>query len=446
MIDFKQAKKLSGDVMIPDTMEEIPERLFDGNKEIRSVVVPGTVRRIGVRAFAECENLESIVLEEGIEEIESNVFTGCGKLRRVTYPDSVRVYQGWTFHGSSLEAPVLNASGTLLVFCPASVSGKEWSVPDTVKTISWQAFIEHRELEILHLPEGLETIERLAFIECGLREITIPYSVREIGEEAFHRCGQLEKVTILNPGTKVGTCAFGGCENIKEIHYGDLSASDRFFHLKGQPFLVQHPEDPANLDHASEPEFRQLTADCARGSADAMAALADWFGQWAQKPDASPFYTRAANYWRYRAYRRGNAGAAEWFERYFAAHPGEQLESVLYENSSYMAGYYSYSIPGRLLNDLGFAFFDPDREYEIKQSEGEDLVVASAFESYEGPDEDGFGAEYYYDWWFLDDNMQPIPGVGRINATMRETGEQRFKEMKTRAEEILRKRKSEGKR
>lgn len=353
--------------------------------------------------------------------------------------DSARAkkYSGAGMAQDGMETPVLDDSGTILLSCPESVSGREWSVPDRVKTISREAFFYNKELEILHLPEGLEKIERLAFVECGLREITIPCSVREIEADAFYSCKRLEKVRIQNPETKAGVGAFDQCKNIKEIHYGNLTASDKIFHLKGLPFLEQHLEDQANLGHRADPEFGHLRDDCAQGDAAAMVAMADWFGQWAQKPDASPFYTRAANYWRYRAYRRGNPEAAEWFERYFAEHPGEQLESILPEHSNHRIGYYSHSVPGILLNDLGFAFFEAGRKYEIKQLEGEKLVEVSAFESYEGPDEDGFGAERYYDWWFLDENMQPIPGIGRINATVSDTDNERFMGTKARAREIL---------
>ena len=214
-INYEQAEKMKGDVIIPDTVNEIQDRLFDGNKNITSVVIPGNVKRVGDRSFADCENLKTVVLNEGIEEIGSNVFTGCKQLRKVTYPDSVVKYQGWTFYGTNLSEPVLNASGSILIFCPVSVSGEEWNVPDTVKIISWQAFIENKNLKIVHLPEGLEKIEHMAFIECGIREITIPFSVREIESEAFYNCEKLEKITILNSDTKLGIGAFKGCINIK---------------------------------------------------------------------------------------------------------------------------------------------------------------------------------------------------------------------------------------
>ena len=441
IIDRDMAQKLSGNVIIPGCMDKIQYKLFDGNKKITSVTVPGTVKEIGVRAFADCENLEQVTLCEGIEVIESNAFTGCKKLRHVTYPDSVKTYQGWTFYGTNLNSPVMNASGTILVFCPESVSGKEWSVPNTVKVISWQAFIEHKELEILRLPEGLEKIERMAFINCGIREITIPFSAREIEKEAFWRCKQLEKVNILNPKTKVKPNAFGGCTNIKTINYANLKESDKISHLKGQPFLIQHLEDSANFKHTTDPEFIRLTAKCAQGDDDAMYSLSKWFEKLSHIHDASLFYIRAANYWRYRAYCKENAEATEWFLRFFDEHPDEHLESILYENNNHNEGWYSFSTPGKMLNDLGFDFFDSNRDYEIKQFESEGIVEAGSYESTDGPDEDGFGMEEYYDWWFLDENMQEIPGVKSVNASMRDRRVfEQFDKEREKAKEIIKKR------
>lgn len=438
MEKLKMGQKMSGNIVIPEGTEEIPSRMFDGNSKITSVMIPGTVKKIGERAFAECDNLEKVTLCEGIESIGSNAFIGCHKLRRVTYPDSVKEYQGGTFYDTKLEAPVMNVSQTILVFCPESVSGREWTVPDTVKIIAWQAFYGHKELEIIHLPEGLEKIKSMAFIKCGIREITIPYSVKAIEKEAFWNCTALESVKILNPKTRVACAAFGGCVNLKRIDCADSFETDKLCHLKGQSFLVQHIEDAANLRHRSNPTFKQLTAQCAKGDSDAMYALSEWFGKQAEKRRASPFYRRAANYWRYRAYQNGNVDAHRWFRQFFAEHPGKQLESVLCENNDHDANWYRFDLSGSILNDLGYDFFDPKKHYDVKWFEENEVVEVGTFESYEGPDEDGYGAETYYDWWFLDKNMQPIPNVKKVNASFSERRTlSQFEKEKEKAEELL---------
>ncbi len=437
MKQYKLRNIVAGNLIIPKGVREIGFEKYEGNSSIVSVTVPGTVKKICARAFADCENLETVVLQEGIEEIESNVFSGCRKLRKVVYPDSVKVYQGWTFWDTCLDSPVLNASGTILVFCPNSVSGNEWAVPDTVKTIAWQAFIENENLERLYLPEGLEKIERMAIIGCGIRELTIPASVKELCPEFVRKCEKLEKVTVLNPDTRISYGAFSGCVNLKEINCPAIDGNDRLFHLRGMYFLTKHLEDSANLNHCHTIEFKRLVEKCAEGDADAMEELAEFFEAYSARKGASPFYIRAANYWRYKAYCKGNSKAKEWFSQFFREHPDEHLESILGEGNIISDNCYSFAIPGKLLNDLGYAFFDPSAKYEIKHTADCGLVLAGTFESWDGPDEDGFGAETYYNWWFLDENMQPIPGTKCVNASLRQMERPPFATGKARAIEIL---------
>ena len=291
----------------------------------------------------------------------------------------------------------------------------------------------NKKANILHLPEGLNIIKTMSFVDCQFQEVIIPHSVMEIQERAFRWCNRLKKVTILNQDTKVAIGAFYECGNIEEIIYGNCNASDKLFHLIGKPFLVQHVEISANLNHTLCYTFTQLTTLCAQGNSNAMFILANWFERWSNKSNASLFYIRAANYWRYRAYRKGNKEAVKWFNQYFADYPMQQLESIISESSDHRRFDYHHNIPGKLLNDLGLSFFDSEREYDIKQFEDEEIVEVSAFAEYVGPDEDGFGEEYNYDWWFLDENMQPIPGIGKIHAEVKETDQEQFQEMRAKA-------------
>ena len=418
VISRDKAQRMSGDVIIPDGVTEIEDNLFFRNERITSITVPGSVKRIGESAFEGCVNLREVILHEGIEKIEMNAFACCGKIQSISYPDSVKMPHGRAFYRTEFDKPVLNASGTVLVFCPESISGIEWSVPDSVKTIGRQALFYNKGLETLHLPKGLERIEDEAITQCGITEITIPDSVKEIGKKAIGDCKQLEKITILNPNTKVAINAFGGCYNIKEINSAQAIEPDQIRHLKGLPYLSSHLEDAADLNHRSDPEFKRLTSLCAAGDSEAMYALAEWFGELSRLKEASPFYLRASNFWRYRAYMNGNDEAVKWFKHYFSEHPGERMESILYEYPLF--GLYCNSVSGNMLNDLGFDFFRSNIDYGFEACEDERIITVSTYAGYDGPDEDGFGMEEYDDYWFLDENLCEIPGVNSVNASFQD--------------------------
>ena len=414
-IDWKQAKAMTGKVVIPECMEEIRDRLFSGNKGITAVVIPGTVKKIGELAFSNCENLEEVLLEEGIEEIGRNAFSGT-KIRNLACPDSIRVYNGQAFQGLRLDAPVMNVSKTILVGVTGNLTGESYSVPDGIKGIGPDAFFLQKDLKEIRIPDSLRRIQGRAFVDCGLREVTIPASVRSIDSKAFSNCESLETVTILNPDARVQSGAFISCGALKEIRWEGKQSVIQDFHLRGIPFLDANGRLPeANLEHALEERFQLLSKICGEGDADAMEAMAEFFERWSANPGASAFYMRAANYWHFRAYSKGQPEAVQWIEHWISEHPGQRLPAMLREDVYVRMGISGLS-SGASLNALGFSFFDPERSYSLEALPGTGLIQVSSYESEDGPDEDGFGREEYYDWWYLDENLQAIPGIDWIHS------------------------------
>lgn len=206
------------------------------------------------------------------------------------------------------------------------------------------------------------------------------------------------------------------CPLLEEICWDFEQTPDHKFHFENKSFLEQHLDARANLGHTKDLHFIKLVAECAKGNPDSFNAMADYFESMAAVPGASAFYIYASNYWRYRAFSKGNLSARSWFDKWFAANPGKRLPSILRENSYGREGRYKHEIEGKMLNDLGFPFFDAKRYYEIKILDSVGLAEVSAFSDYDGPDESGFGAETFYDWWYLDENLTPIPGVHSIHS------------------------------
>lgn len=416
VIEWRQAKLLKGKVVIPSGMTELRDRLFQGNKEITSVIIPGTVKHIRELAFSGCESLEEVVLNEGIEGIGNNVFQGT-RLRTVTYPDSVSETTGWAFHRLEMDAPVMNVSGTRLVCVSENLAGKSYAVPEGTEVIGPHAFNLQAGLAEVRFPDSLRRIEDWAFTNCGLREIVIPTSVKYVGSNAFHNCEALERVTILNPRAAVRPGAFSGCRLLKEIQWAGNRTAVDYCHLLGAPFMGVVGRAPAaNLPHTGKARFKRLSRLCAEGRADSMEALAEWFEAWSQKPDASQFYRLAANFWHFRAYAKRQPQAVEWMEAWMEEHPNERLPSLLHEDIYTRTGVVAGSANGQMLNDLGFSLFDPERSYSLQSIPGKGVIEVKSYESEDGPDEDGFGREDYYDRWYLDENLQPIPGIKMMHS------------------------------
>ena len=70
----------------------------------------------------------------------------------------------------------------------------------------------------------------------------------------------------------------------------------------------------------------------------------------------------------------------------------------------------NHSVSGKILRNRGF-FFREDKEYQIDKPDKNGIVRVYSKCREVGPDEDGYGAVEYFDWWMMDTNLEPIPGI-----------------------------------
>ena len=89
------------------------------------------------------------------------------------------------------------------------------SLPDTVKVIGDQAFAANKELTEIELNEGLEEIGQGAFLATGETELNLPNSVKEIGRLSFANNTELEKVNFNEGLRKIGQQAFNKDEALE---------------------------------------------------------------------------------------------------------------------------------------------------------------------------------------------------------------------------------------
>lgn len=68
-------------------------------------------------------------------------------------------------------------------------------------------------------------------------------------------------------------------------------------------------------------------------------------------------------------------------------------------------------VSGKVLRERGFSFFCENKEYQIDKPDKSGIVRVYSKCREVGPDEDGYGAMEYFDWWIMDTNLEPIPGI-----------------------------------
>jgi len=92
------------------------------------------------------------------------------------------------------------------------------TIPNSVKNIGDSAFSDCISLTNITIPNSVSSIGERAFFGCtSLTNITIPDSVTSIGNRSFERCTSLTSITIPNSITSIGNQVFAGCSSLTNI-------------------------------------------------------------------------------------------------------------------------------------------------------------------------------------------------------------------------------------
>ena len=223
---FRDCSSLTS-VTIGDSLTTIGEGAFYCCSSLTSIIIPDSVTTIGVGAFGLCESLTSITIPDSVTTIGVEAFCYCSSLTSVTIPDSVTTIGERAFlvcsslrefNGkyASEDGKCLIIDGILNSFAPAGLT--EYTIPDSVTTIGYAAFLDCSSLTSVTIPDSVTTIGYAAFNSCSsLTSVTIPDSVTTIGKYAFEYCSSLTSVTMPDSVTTIGYGAFYWCYSLTSV-------------------------------------------------------------------------------------------------------------------------------------------------------------------------------------------------------------------------------------
>lgn len=224
------------------------------------VVIPSkingvTVTTIGTDAFWGL-NITSVTIPANVTEIGSNAFAGCTNLTSVNYagdwsnltiqsgnpavqdaanaplfdfeftPDNTAVIvTNYKYNGAAADVTIpsryqgkpVTTIGHAAFFNSAVTSV---TIPDSVTSISDEAFINCPKLTNISIPNSVTYIGFSAFSSCtSLKSITLPSSLSFISGALFLGCSQLTTIHIPVSVTSIGNNAFADCPSLMTVTY-----------------------------------------------------------------------------------------------------------------------------------------------------------------------------------------------------------------------------------
>lgn len=147
-------------VTIPAGALEVPDSMFFGCRQLKTLELPNSIEEIGDYAFADCRALElpGGLKNPRLKRIGTAAFENCASLERLQLPASLVTLEGAAFSGcGNLQKVSFAPNAKLQKIGDHAFRGcrnlKELHVPDSVTYIGVSAFKECRELRFISVPE-----------------------------------------------------------------------------------------------------------------------------------------------------------------------------------------------------------------------------------------------------------------------------------------------------
>ena len=216
-------------IVIGDGITHLGNRLFRGLTQVESITFGNDVASMGYEVFYECGKLAGVELNEGLTMIGALSFYNCTKLAQIEIPSTVTNIANRAFKGTGLTSIV---------------------VPDTVKTLGYEVFMDCANLESVQYTKGASMLNPRMFENCtSLKNFYFTKNMCRIRSRAFYGCTALESITFEDANymwgssngqeAKIASNVFEGCNSSLQMIAKDDSHVENYAYKFGFTFVAQ---------------------------------------------------------------------------------------------------------------------------------------------------------------------------------------------------------------
>lgn len=201
---------------------------------------------VGAYAVNADEYVEELVIGASVRHIEETAFFNLKKLQRITVDPASETFK-------DVDGVLYTKDGATLILYPICYGQQPtaeedvflypdaYVVPDGVERINTFAFLKNGNLRDVTLPQSLKEIGDMAFFECSMlgayeydaqsdslrgTGFVLPDAVEKIGSDAFGKCGNIAPLLYIPASVKeIRHHAFFSCAGMKDVYLGAADAS-----------------------------------------------------------------------------------------------------------------------------------------------------------------------------------------------------------------------------
>lgn len=219
-------------ISIPSQVKYLGKKAFSRCSSLQKIDISNT--QIGVienELFDECESLENINLPDNTTSVGDYAFRGCKKLVSINIPPGVNTIGVNPFMRSGITEIILNNSGFKLIdgifyggngkeiIAVLSSANKTIIIPNGVETICQEAFASNIIIEKVVCPKSLKSIGKKAFARCASLKMVdlVESSVTILPESIFDGCKMLDRISFPAHLSEIANYAFQYCDNLQSL-------------------------------------------------------------------------------------------------------------------------------------------------------------------------------------------------------------------------------------